>query len=135
MNARIYRVKFNLSPLDFPEIKGLGRLSYISQTEPPFISGNKIALKITVGFAIAEGYANNPHEVLKVECLYEIPVNEIKTGEDIYEFYKDATLTLSEAYKFAQSRIPLPDLSFSTQPMKTYESEIGGVLYLVNSQN
>jgi len=135
MNARNHRVKLNLSPLDFPAINGLGGQSDFTQTEPPAIVKNKLVLKITRAFIITETYTKKEHEVLKVQSVYEIPVNEIKTREDVYEFYKDATLNLSEAYQYVQKQMPLPNVSFPTQPIETFLREIDGVFHLLNSRN
>lgn len=135
MNARNYRSKLNLSPLDFPAIVGLGRQSDFTQTEPPIIVKNKVVLKITKAFILTETYTNIEHEVFKVQSVYEIPVDDIKTREAVYEFYKDATLSLSEAYQYVQKQIQLPNISFSTQPIETYRIEIDGVFHLLNSRN
>jgi hypothetical protein len=135
MNARNYRVKINLSPLDFPAIIGLGGQSDFTQTEPPVIIDNKVLLKITKKFILIETYTDIKHDVFTVQSIYEIPINEIKTREDVYEFYKDATLGLSEAYNYAQKHIPIPNLSFLTQPIENYEKEIDGVFYLSNTLN
>jgi hypothetical protein len=135
MNAKNYRVNINLSPLDFPAINGLGMQSDFTQTEPPVIVKNKVVLKITRVFILTETYIKKDHEVLKAQSVYEIPVNDIKTREDIYEFYKDATLNLSEAYQYVQRHVPLPDVIFPTQPIETFQREIDGVFYLLNTQN
>ncbi len=135
MNARNCRVKLNLSPLDFPAIIGLGEQSDFTQTEIPVIVNNKVVLKITKKFILIETYTNKEHEVFTAQSIYEIPANDIKTREDIYEFYKDATLSLGEAYEYVQNQIPLPDLSFPTQPIETYQKEIDGVFYLLNTRN
>jgi hypothetical protein len=135
MNARNCRVKLNLSPLDFPAIKGLGMQSDYTQTEPPIIVNNKVVLKITKKLILIETYTKKEHEVFIVQSIYEIPASDIKTKEDIYEVYKDATLGLSEAYQFAQKRIPLPGISFSVLAIETYQKEIDGVFHLLNSQN
>jgi hypothetical protein len=135
MNARSYRVNLNLSPLDFPAIDGLGGQSDFTQTEPPVIVQNKVVLKITRAFILVESGTNKEHEVLKAQAVYEIPANEIKTKEDVYEFYKDATSSLNEAYQYVQNQMPLPNLSFPTQSIETYKREIDGVFHLLNSRN
>jgi hypothetical protein len=136
MNARNYRVDLKLSPLDFPAINGLGRQVDSTQTEPPVIIKNKVVLKITNAFTLIDVFADKEYEVFKAQSVYEIPVNEIKTREDIYEFYKDATSGLSEAYQNVQKQMPLlPNRSFPTQPVKTFEKEIGGIFYLLISRN
>ena len=72
---------------------------------------------------------------MKAQSIYEIPNNEIISREDVYEFYKDATLGLSEAYQYVQNQLPLPNITFPTQPIETYQREIDGVFYLLNSRN
>lgn len=135
MNARNCRVKLNLSPLDFPSINGLGETSDYTRTEPPVIVNNKLVLKITKKFILIETYTNKEHEVFTAQSIYEIPIKDIKMREDLYEFYKDATLGLSEAYQYVQKQMPLPALSFPTPPIDTFQKEIDGVFYLLNSQN
>ena len=108
MNARNYRVNLDLSPIDFPAIIGLGMQSDLTQTEPPVIVKNKVVFKITKTFVLTESYTKKEHKVFKAQSIYEIPVNEIKNREDVYEFYKDAALGISEAYHYAQGQIPLP---------------------------
>ena len=79
---------------------------------------------------------NQEHEVLKTESTYEIPCNEIKSREDVYEFFNDAILSLNEAYQYAQKELPaLPKIIFPTLPIKNYQREIDGVLYILDSQN
>lgn len=135
MNARKYRVKLNLSPLDFPAIVGLGKQSDFTKTEPPLIVDNKVVLKITKKLIITETYISKEHEVFTAESIYEIPATDIKTRTDIYEVYKDATLGLSEAYHYVQKKMPLPTLSFPTQPIEIYQKEIDSVFYLLNTRN
>lgn len=103
MNARSYRVNLSLSPLDFPPIMGLGESSVFYQSEPPQFINNKVALTIIQKYILLDMNTNKEHEVLTVQSVYEIPPNEIKSREDIYEFYKDATLGLNEAYQYAQT--------------------------------
>ncbi len=136
MNARNYRVSINLSPLDFPAINGLGSQADFIQTEPPVIVKNNVILKITRAIILIESYTNIEYEVLKAQSVYEIPVNDIKTREDIYEFYKDTTLSLNDAYQYVQKQISqLPNLSSTTQSIETYEREIDGVFHLLSSRN
>lgn len=135
MNARSFRVKLNLSPLDFPAIIGLGEQSDITRTEPPVIVDNKLVLIITKQFILIETYTKKEYEVLTMQSIYEIPTNEIITREYIYEFYKDATLSLSEAYQHVQKKMPLPALSFSTPPIESFQKEIDGVFYVLNTRN
>ncbi len=136
MNARNYRVKLSLSPLDFPAIIGLGTQSDTTRTDPPYIINNKVELKITKGFILTEVDSQKDYTVFTAQSIYEIPTNEIKSREDVYDFYKDAQLTLSEAYNLVQKQMPqLPSLSFRTPPIETYQTEIDGVFHLLNSQN
>ncbi len=135
MNARNCRVKLNLSPLDFPPIIGLGEQSDFTQTDIPVIVNNKVVLRITKKLILIETYNNKEHEVFTVQSIYEIPANDIKTREDVYAFYKDATLSLSEAYQYAQNQVPLPSLSFHAPPIENYQKEIDGIFYLLNTQN
>ena len=136
MNARSYRVKLNLSPLDFPAIIGLGETSISYRSEPPVIVNNKIVLDTTKAFILTDMSTNKSHEVLKAQSVYEIPVNEIKTRDDVYEFYKDAILGLSEAYQYVQKQLPtLPNRSFPSPPIESYQREIDRVLDLLISRN
>lgn len=135
MNARNCRVHLNLSPLDFPRISGLGGQSDLTQTEPPVIVNKKVVLKITKKLIISETYAKKEHEIFTAQSTYEIPTTDIKTREDVYEFYKDATLGISEAYQYVQKKMPLPHLLFQTPPIENYKIEIDGVFALLNSQS
>ena len=135
MNARNCRVKLNLSPLDFPTTIGLAKQSDFTKTEPPVIVNNKVLLKITKKLILIESYSNKEHEVFTVQSVYEIPVNDIQTREDVYEFYKDASLSLGEAYEYVQKQMQLPALSFPTPPIETYHKEIDGVFHLLNTRN
>jgi hypothetical protein len=136
MNARNCRVKLNLSPLDFPPIMGLGQSSVSYQSEPPQIINNKVVLTITKKYILLDMSTNKEHEVLTAQSVYEIPPNEIKSREDIYEFYKDATLSLNEAYRYTQTQLPsLPNILFSNQSIENYQREIDRVFNLLNSQN
>ena len=104
MNARSYRVKLNLSPLDFPSMNGLGGSTVIYRSEQPVIVNNKVVLQITKAFVLVDMFDNSKmHQVLAAGSVYEIPVNEIKTRNDVYEFYKDALLSLSEAHQYAKN--------------------------------
>ena len=135
MNARHYRIEYNLSPLDFPAINGPGTSRIDFRTEPPFIVNNKVKLKITIKYILVEFYTNKEHEVLVAGSVYEIPINEIKLRENIYECYEDATLGLSEAYEYTKKQLPLPDINFRTAPIETYRQEIDGVFYLISTLN
>lgn len=135
MNARQYRTEYNLSPLNFPSIEGLGNSRFDCRTEPPFIDKNKVKLKITKKYILVEHYNSKEHEVLSAVSVYEIPINEIKSRENIYECYQDATLGLSEAYNYVKKQLPLPDIGFPYSPIDAYQKEIDGVFYLLNSLN
>lgn len=136
MNARSYRADLQLSPLDFPSIVGLGSQVDFTKTDPPIIIHNKIKLLITKKLIITESNTNKEHEVFTMQSRYEIPMGEIKTRGDVYEFYEDATLGLSEAYQFVQKQLPqLPNLKFEMPKIDTYKIEIDAVLRLLNSCN
>ncbi len=136
MNARNYRVKLNLSPLDFPSITSLSMHSDSTLTEPPKLFNNKIVLKITKAFILTDTDTQKQYEVFTAQSIYEIPMTQITSRENVYEFYKDAQLALSEAYNWVQKQMTqLPILSFPTPPVETYVKEIDGVFYLLNSQN
>ena len=135
MNARSYRVNLILSPLDFPSIMGLGQSS-VSYHSEPFLNNNTVLLTITNKYILTDVSNNKEHEVLSVQSVYEIPSNEIKSREDVYEFYKDATLSLNEAYRLHQAQLPtLPSRSFASQPIEIYQREIDRIFNLLNSQN
>ena len=82
MNARSYRVNLSLSPVDFPPIMGLGESSVFYQTEPPYITNNKVVLKITNKYILIDFDDNKEHEILASQSVYEIPCNEIKSREE-----------------------------------------------------
>jgi len=136
MNPRSYRVNLNLSPIDFPPIMGLGESSVFFRTEPPHIINNKVVLMITQSYVLLNMGDNTQHEVFTAQSVYEIPTNVIKTREDVYECYNDVNLAMSEAWQYVQTQLPtLPNVSFPNQPIETYQKEIDGVFYLLNSQN
>ncbi|PKB15243.1 hypothetical protein [Flavobacterium sp. 5] len=135
MNARHYRIEYNLSALDFPAIEGPGESKIDFGTESPFILNNKLQLKITKKYILVEFYNSKEHEILTAISVYEIPISEIKTRENIYEFYNDATLGLSEAYEFAKTNLPLPDINFPSLPIEVYQKEIDRVFYVLNTLN
>jgi hypothetical protein len=135
MNARSYRVNLTLSPLDFPPIMGLGQSSVAYQSEP-HLNKKNLALTITKKYMLTDMNTNKEHEVLSVKSDYEIPCNLLKTREDIYEFYKDATVSLNEAYQYALTQMQgLPNIPFPIQPIDNYSREIDRVFNLLNSQN
>ena len=136
MNPRSYRVNLILSPLDFPSIMGLGQSSVSYQTEPPYLNDNKLVLTITKKYILVDISNNKEYEVISVQSMYEVPSNEINNREDVYEFYKDATLSLNEAYQFVQTQLPsLPTILFPNQPIANYQREIDRIFDLLNSQN
>jgi hypothetical protein len=135
MNVRQYRTAYDLSALDFPAITGLGSSRLDFKTDTPFIANNKVKLKITKKFILAEGYNSKEHEVLTAVSVYEIPINNIKSRESIYECYKDAVSGLNEAYSYAKKQLPLPDIIFPTPPIETYQKEIDRVFFLLNTLN
>src|SRR5688500_15341902 len=102
MNARSYRVNLRLSPVDSPAIDGLGETAVDYYSEPVIIK-DKLLLMIAKTFTLLEVNTNTKHGVLTAQSIYEIPPNEIKSREDVHEFYKDATLSLNEAYQYAQT--------------------------------
>lgn len=135
MNARSYRVNIAHSPLDFPAIAGLGRSSVFYQSEP-HINKENLVLTITKTFVLNDINTNRQYEVLAVKSDYEVPFNLIRSREDVYEFYKDATLSLNEAYQYARTQLPtLPNIPFPNQPIENYKGEIDRVFSLFNSQN
>lgn len=135
MNARSYRVNVTISPLDFPPVDGIVENAVTYQSEP-FLNNNKVLLTITKKFILYDVDNKKEHEVLSVKSDYEIPTNEIKSRENVYEFYKDALLGLDEVYKYAQTQMPLlPRRLFPNQPIENYEGEIDRVFSLLISQN
>lgn len=135
MNARSYRVNLSISPLDFPAIMGLGESSVSYQSEP-HINKKNVVLTITKKYVLTDMSTNTDHEVLSVKSDYEIPVNLIRSREDIYEFYKDAMLSLNEAYQYARTQLPpLPNILFPNRPIENYKGEIDRVFNLLSSQN
>lgn len=135
MNAGGFRVGVNLSPLDFPSINALGRPAHLTQVEPPLVIEGKLKLSITNKFLLTDMNENKEYEILSAQSIYEIPTNIINTTEDIYAFYKDATLLLISAYRYVQTQRPLPDIPLSVLPIGHYTSEIERILNLLNSQN
>ena len=136
MNARSYKTGLNISPLDFPAIDGLGETSVLYRTEVPQIINNKMVLSITKYFILTDINTNKEYKVWSAQSVYEIPTNEIKSREDVHEFYKDATLSLNEVYQFAQTQESLlPSRLFPNQPIENYQPEIDRVFDLLNSRN
>jgi hypothetical protein len=135
MKAREYRVNITLSRLDFPPIMGLGQSSVSYQSEP-HLNKKNLVLTISKKFMLTDMSKNKEHEVLSVKSDYEIPCILLKTREDVYEFYRDAALSLNEAYQYALTQLPgLPNILFPIQPIENYSKEIDRVFNLLNSQN
>lgn len=135
MNARKFRVNLIPSPLDFPPVNGIVENAVVYHSEP-FLNNNNLRLTITMKFIFHNVDNKKEHEVLSVQSTYEIPSNEIKSREDVYEFYNDATRGLDEVYKYAQRQIPLlPSRPFPTQPIENYQKEIDRVFNLLIRQN
>jgi hypothetical protein len=137
MNARNYRVNLSSSPLDFPEIMWMGQSSIFYQSEPR-INKNSVVLTITKKLALTDMNTRKDHEVLSVTSDYEIPFNLIRSREDVYEFYKDATLSLNEAYQDVRTQSPALrniNIPFPNQPIENYKGEIDRIFSLLNSQN
>ena len=135
MNARSYRVNLILSPLDFPTIIGLGQSSVSFQSEP-HIDKKNVVLTITTKCVVTDIYTNKQYEVFTAKSDYEIPANNIRNREIVYEFYKDATLSLNEAYQGYKTQLPsLLSIIFPTQPIENYKGEIDRVFNLLNSRN
>lgn len=135
MNARNYRTSLNISPLDFPPVDGIVENSVTYHSEP-ILNNNNVLLKITKKFILYNVDNKREHEVLSVESVYEIPSIEIKSRQDVYEFYKDALLSLDEVYKYAQTQMPLlPNKLFLSQPIDNYQGEIDRVFNLLIRQN
>lgn len=135
MNARSYRVSLSLSPFDFPAITGLGQSSIDYQSEPHLNMMN-VLLTITKKFVLTDMNTNKQYEVLSAKSDYEVPSSLIKTREDVYEFYKDATMALNEAYQYVRTQLPqLHNIILPTPPIENYKREIDRVFNLLNSQN
>lgn len=135
MNARSYRVNLSPSPLDFPAIMGLGQSSVAYQSEP-HINKENVLLTITKKYVLTDMNTNKEYEVFSVKSDYEIPTNQIKSREDVYAFYNDATLSLNEVYQYAKTQMPaLPNIVFPNLPIENYKGEIDRVFNLLNSQN
>ena len=134
MNARSYRVDLRISPLDFPAIIGLGG-SALTWASEPHVNGDKLGLNIVKQYVLIDD-SNKHHAVLAVQSIYQIPQSEIKSRENIYDFYKDATLMFNEAYRYAESQMPeLPKKQFAIPPIEEYKAEIDRVFNLLNSRN
>lgn len=135
MDARMYKTNLVLSPVDFPPIMGLGQ-STVSYHSEPHLNRENILLSITIKYVLTNMSTNKDHDILSVKSDYEIPCTLIRKREDVYEFYKDATLSLNEAYQYARMQLPaLPQIIFPNQPIEKYNGEIDRIFNLLNSQN
>jgi hypothetical protein len=80
--------------------------------------------------------SNKEHEALTVKSVYEIRTNEIKNRDDVYEFYKDAILSLNQVYQAFRTELPtLFNISLPTPPIGHYQREIDRVFNLLESRN
>lgn len=123
------------SPLDFPPINGLGQSSIMYHSEP-FVNKTNVELTITKIFVLTDVGANKHHEVLSVKSDYVVPINLLKSREDIFSIYTDAAQGLNEAYQYVRDQMPeLPNLHFPSQPIESYKKEIDRVFSLLSSQN
>lgn len=86
MNARNYRTEYDISALDFPAINGPGESRIDFRTEAPTIVNNKVKLQITKKYILVEFYNGKEHKILATMSVYEVPISEIKTKENIYEY-------------------------------------------------
>jgi len=80
---------------------------------------SKFVLRITKVLLLTENLTNNGHEVFKAPSVYEVPIKDLVTTEDLYEFYKDAELNINQAYHYAWTQIPLPAVQFPPEPMES----------------
>jgi hypothetical protein len=134
MNARKYRVRINLSPVDFPAITGLGESTVAYQSEPHIVD-NMVELNIIKAYILIDDN-NKQHNVLSVQSIYQIPCNEINSREDVGAFYNDALQGLNEAYQFARTQMPtLFNITFPEQPTERYKPEIDRVFNLLDRRN
>jgi hypothetical protein len=134
MNARSYRVDGSYSPLDF-QVEAELTESLVNWYSEPKMNNNKVVLSITKIFVL-DGFTIKNHEVLSVKSVYEIPVYELKSREDVYEFYKDALLLLNEVYQAYRAEMTsLPDRFFPYHPIENYKAEIDRVFDLLNTRN
>jgi hypothetical protein len=135
MDARSYRVDVRNTPLDFPAITGLGQSSLVWQSEPHLVD-DKLVLNIVMQYVLTDMDTNKHHSILAVQSIYHIPASEIKSREDVYEFYNDATIALNKKYREAEKLLPtLHKIEFSSSPIEVYKKEIDRVLNLLNSRN
>lgn len=135
MNARSYRVDLRNTPLDFPAINGLGQSTFTGASEP-HLNGDKLGLNIVKQYVLTDMDTKQQYSILAVQSLYQIPTSEIKSREDVYEFYKDAVLAWNEMYQQAQVDMPtLHRTIFPTPPIEKYKLEIDRVFQLLNTRN
>ena len=121
MNARKYRVRINVSPVDFPAITGLGESTVACQSEPHIID-NMVVLNIIKAYILIDDH-NKQHNVLSVQSIYQVPCNEIKSREDVGAFYNDALQGLNEAYQYTRTQMPtLFYITFPEQPNRKLQT-------------
>ncbi len=135
MNAKQYRTIQNLSPIDFPAVNGLCVQSTLTFSDPPSFANKRLVLKITKTFLLTESFTNKEHEIFRTQSVYEIPINVIIKKEDLYEFYQDAELSLSEAYEYVQKQVPLPPVQFPPEPIENYQKECDSIFQFISSLN
>ncbi|RZK10792.1 MAG: hypothetical protein EOO46_09305 [Flavobacterium sp.] len=135
MNARSYRVKIQDSDLDFKVNAGMTQSSVLWKSEP-FLRGDKVLLDITNYYMVSDMFENTQHQVVSVQCVYEIPTSLLKSRSDVYEFYKDSISVFDETYQTHKVKlIDLPKITFSPQPIEAYQKEIDRVFALLSRQN
>mgnify|MGYP001591559838 CR=1 FL=1 len=135
MNARSYRVKIQDSDLDFKVNAGMIQSS-VSWKSEPFLKGDKILLDVTNYYMVSDMFENTEHQVLSVQCVYEIPTSLLTSRSDVYDIYKDSISVFDETYQ--THKLTLPDLlkiTFSPPPIDAYKREIDRVFELLNRQN
>ena len=134
MNARSYRVSLKITPVDFPDITGLGQSMVLYQSEPR-LNGSMLVFSITKSFVLMDDN-DKQYDVLSAESLYQVPCKEIKGREGVSMFYNDAVLGLNDAYQYARAQMPdLANMKFPNQPIEHYKVEIDRVLNLIDGQN
>jgi hypothetical protein len=114
---------------------GLGESHFTGASEP-HLNGDKLHLNIVDQYVLIDMDTNRQYTVLAVQSLYQIPMIEVKSREDVYEFYKDAILAWNEVYRRAEGDMPtLPKAVFPTPPIEKFQNEIDRVFSLLNSRN
>lgn len=135
MDASKYRTDIKRSPIDFPPIIGLAMQSIFTTTDTPKIINGKLQLKLTKGILITETDSKIEHKIFDLSIVYQIPISEIKTDDDLYEFYKDALLNLIQSYQYAQSLTSLPVFQFPLEPSEKFSKEYATIFHAINSLN